>query len=120
MIRLMSGFIAIAVIAVSFVHGEAGGRTSEKGWELYVWKSGGDTHFALLAGTNRLKSAAEIEKDSVTKIDEAEMKLDRLAAKETVNIVGHSLQEPPPEKEAEALAEYGKKLGLTMFMALDR
>ena len=89
-------------------------RKSVKGWELYVWKGGGDTHYALLAGTNRLKSAAEIEKAAVDKLDRIEKDLAGLPAKQDVTVLGHSRQERPPKEDAQTLVDYGKEHSLTM------
>ncbi len=36
-----------------------------KGYELYSWQGGGDWHFALLVGTNRLKTHNEVTSPDV-------------------------------------------------------
>ena len=39
---------------------------SMKGYELYSWETGGEWHFSLLVGTNRLKSTGEITSQTVS------------------------------------------------------
>ncbi|MEW6094531.1 MAG: hypothetical protein AB1531_11280 [Chloroflexota bacterium] len=39
---------------------EAPGAVSQKGFELYTWQEDGQWYFALLEGTNRLKTDEEI------------------------------------------------------------
>ena len=53
----------------------AGTRESSKGWELYVWQHDGETYCSLLTGTNRRKSADEIDQAAVTGIDPAKTRL---------------------------------------------
>lgn len=61
----------------------AGGTKSMKGWELYSWSAGHTDRFALLAGTNRNKSASEIRRAPLT-LAEVEAKLATLASGEQV------------------------------------
>ena len=44
---------------------EVGLARSMKGYELYSWQEGGDWHFALLVGTNRLKTHDEVTSPDV-------------------------------------------------------
>ena len=56
-------------------------ETSMKGWELYSWEEQGSWHFALLPGTNRLKTDREIlkSKEAVGGVKALEGRLGRLA-----------------------------------------
>jgi hypothetical protein len=68
-----------------------GTKTSFKGWELYVWHQDGDNYFALLPGTNRLKTDAEIAAAAVKGIDTIKPELDQLKAGEIVFVRGKRL-----------------------------
>ena len=59
-------------------------QPSFKGQELYSWKQGGHWNFALLMGTNRNKSWAEIEKASLGDVDQLEKRLDTLPGGEMI------------------------------------
>ncbi len=85
---------------------------SMKGWELYIWRKDGDTYFALLPGTNRLKFDDEISKAAVKGIDAIKPKLDELKPGQDVFVVGKKLMEPPSKDQAAPVVEYGKKIGL--------
>lgn len=59
---------------------------SMKGWELYSWPNGNDWNFALVAGTNRLKSYNEVVNSPfrVTGTESLKAMLLKLPQKETV------------------------------------
>ena len=89
-------------------------QTSMKGWELYIWPQGGETHFSLLAGTNRLKTDEEIAQAAVKGIDAIKPKLDRLKAGQHVFLRGRRLSDRAPGDQAKAVAEYCAKIGLNV------
>jgi|GEM_PF-2864400 len=87
-------------------------KKSQKGWELYAWKEDEVTYFALLPGTNRLKTAQEIKDIAVKDIRAIQAQLDQLQKGESVFIYG-----PRPGTEANAmltkqLTEYCKRIEL--------
>jgi beta-glucanase (GH16 family) len=87
-------------------------KTSFKGWELYVWQKGGNTYFSLMEGTNRLKTADEIDKAAVKGIDALKPNLDELKPGEAVFLSGKKLLTQPPKEQAKLVREYCKKIGL--------
>jgi hypothetical protein len=89
-------------------------ETSMKGWELYIWQDGGDTHFSLMVGTNRLKSDDEIAQAAVKGLDAIKPKLDKLKEGQYVFVLGRNRNERAPEDRAKAIAEYCRKIGLQM------
>jgi hypothetical protein len=54
-----------------------------KGYELYSWQAQGDWRFALVVGTNRLKTFDEISSDEL-RLQALERKLDQLPGGEQV------------------------------------
>ena len=88
-----------------------GTQASMKGWELYVWTRDGETHFSLLPGTNRMKTADEITKAAVKGIEAIKPRLDELKAGESVFIHGQ-LPEQRPAEQGREVAAYCKKIGL--------
>ena len=87
-------------------------KTSMKGWELYVWQKDGETLFALLPGTNRLKTDDEIDKAAVKGFEAIKPKLAELKPGEDLFIVGKTLTEKPPTDQAASVMAYGKTIGL--------
>ncbi|MBX3168956.1 MAG: hypothetical protein KF760_16225 [Candidatus Eremiobacteraeota bacterium] len=60
------------------------GQPAFKGQELYSWKRDGHWNYALLVGTNRNKTWAEIEQAGLGGLDQLEKRLDSLAAGEMI------------------------------------
>lgn len=87
-------------------------RSSMKGWELYAWQDQGKAVYALLAGTNRLKTQDEIAHAAVTDLDEIERQLDTLMPGQTVIVWGRVLGEAAPAEAGKAVAAYGKQINL--------
>lgn len=91
---------------------------SMKGYELYSWELRGEWHFALLVGTNRLKTRSEINspKIRVRGIKALKKKLSRLAAGEEVfwsaGMVSGTVV--PPERIVEEVKNYCKRYGITV------
>lgn len=106
------------LVSLGYLEGKAannsptGGKTSFKGWEMYVWQQDGDTYYSLLPGTNRLKTAAEITAAAVKGIDAIKPKLDELKAGETVSPCGRRLADRAPDEPATEIRKYCQKLGL--------
>jgi hypothetical protein len=90
----------------------SGGKTSFKGWELYIWQQDGDTYFSLLPGTNRLKTDAEITAAAVKGLDAIKPKLRELKAAEMVFPSGRRLPDQAPVGPANEIRECCQKLGL--------
>jgi hypothetical protein len=89
-------------------------KTSMKGWELYIWQDGGETHFALLPGTNRLKTDEEIAQAAVKGLDAIKPKLNALKEGEYLFLRGRRLNEHEhaPEDQARAVVDYCTEIGL--------
>lgn len=87
-------------------------RKSMKGWELYCWRREKEWGFALLVGTNRLKSDDEIEKVRVD-LDDLLAELSTLAEGQSV-VLGHNANksEVPPETIRRAIREHCRARGL--------
>ncbi len=92
----------------------AGTKTSMKGWELYLWQEQGELQGALLEGTNRLKTDAEIRAATVKGLEALKPQLAQLKAGEIVTLAGRRLADEPPADAAQSLREHGRKLGLKM------
>jgi hypothetical protein len=69
--------------SVTFTH-------SMKGWELYSWPDGNNWNFAILAGTNRVKTYEEVKSNriTVTGTDSLKMLLDRFPENENIFWIG--------------------------------
>jgi hypothetical protein len=87
-----------------------------KGYELYSWESRGEWYFALLVGTNRLKTRGEISspKVRVRGLKALKKKLGRLAAGEEVSwsagmVSGTAM---PPERIVEEVENYCDSRGI--------
>jgi hypothetical protein len=89
-----------------------GSQASMKGWEVYAWQENGQSHFALLVGTNRLKTADEIAKAAVQGFDAFKPQLDQLASGQEVFVSGKQLLQAPPQTEGDQVVGYCKKIGL--------
>jgi hypothetical protein len=89
-----------------------GTKTNMQGWELYVWQQDGDNYFALLLGTNRLKTDTEIAAAAVKGIDAIKHKLDELKAGETLIPCGRRLTDRAADEPAKEIEKYCRKLGL--------
>ena len=87
-------------------------KTSQKGWDLYVWQQDGITYFSLLVGTNRLKTAEEIAGSAVKAFAAIQSKLDQLQKGELVSVHGRRLGTKAPAAITKQLTEYCKKIGL--------
>ena len=87
-------------------------KTSLKGWELYIWRQGGETYFSLMVGTNRLKTDEEIAKSAVKGFEAVKPKLDQLKRGEAVSLHGRRLTEKAPAEEADMITDYSEKIGL--------
>jgi hypothetical protein len=83
-----------------------------KGWELYIWQEDGNTCFALLMGTNRLKSDEEISKAAVKGVEAIKPGLDELKPGQRVSLHGRRRSDRAPDDPAKEVGEYGKKIGL--------
>lgn len=93
--------------------------TSMKGWELYSWESSGTWSFALVQGTNRLKTSEEIFSERVVGLAHLKGELCRLAQGEAVfwlrnRVPGTSM--PPPEIVLQ-IKEYCREFGLVLQIA---
>jgi len=88
------------------------GKTSMKGWELYVWQEGDQLHYSLLGGTNRLKDDGEITAAAVKGMEALKSKLRELEAGEIITVVGRRLQDEAPQDAAKAVGEYCRHIGL--------
>lgn len=60
-------------------------RTAFKGYELYTWRSGAGWRFAVLSGTNRTKSLAEVAAAPALTLAQLKTRLSAMAVGETVS-----------------------------------
>jgi hypothetical protein len=93
-------------------------RPRFKGVELYSWKSPqGEWLFALLSGTNRLKTAEEVKdpKNHIAGVEELKKALARLAVEERVSwthrVTGF---EYPPEATLKEIEEFATKVKVSL------
>jgi hypothetical protein len=93
----------------------AGTRISGKGWEVYIWQEKDVMLFALLPGTNRLKSNDEIAQVAVKDIDSIRRQLDQLKVGQFITVNGQRLGGSPPAEQGKAVAGYCKKIGLDVL-----
>jgi len=95
-----------------------------KGYELYSWKIRGDWYFALLVGTNRLKTRREVSspKARVRGVEALKRKLDRLAEGEEVTWAGGLAPGAvlPPEKIVEEVKNYCGRRGIILRVSRAR
>lgn len=89
-----------------------GGKTSVKGWELYIWEKDCETYYSLLTGTNRMKTEVEITRAKVKAIAAIQNKLNRLKMGQSIIMWGRRWGQEPPDNAAEVIREYCKKIGL--------
>lgn len=96
---------------------------SMKGYELYSWRVNGAWHFALLEGTNRLKTFEEVTAPEVTidSVDDLRSRLAQLAPGEEIiwttwNDERFSL---PPEPLLEQVKQACQDLGLNLTIAAE-
>jgi hypothetical protein len=82
MIKLFALFVGFIVLSSSTFAAE--NLKSMKGWDLYSWRVGKAVHYALLEGTNRLKTADEILKADLGNVEAVKAKLSELAAGEQI------------------------------------
>jgi hypothetical protein len=130
--------IALALILTGLA--ACGGAAKEplpqsmKGYELYSWQDAGQWHFALLTGTNRTKTMAEIVTGergvtadgwvnlTVVGVNEVKDLLNRVPSGEWVSwTTGNFLNEPeklsvmlelPPQAVIDEVKAYAEKHGL--------
>lgn len=120
-------FIPVLVIALLLGSGQVSSAQSReenlpphsmKGYELYSWKISGEWYFALLVGTNRIKTRREVSSPRVRirGVDALKRKLDRLAEGEEVTWAGRLRPWAvlPPEKIVKDVKNYcdGRRLKL--------
>jgi hypothetical protein len=109
---LLYVFVATSVAGACLAQEKREGRPRFKGVELYSWRdSRGDWVFALLSGTNRLKTAGEIKapRNRIAGVGELAKAFSRLAIDEKVSW-SHRIEgfEYPPDgtiKRIEKLAQ---------------
>ena len=119
----LNSALAVALLAAPVQTGRAQARGevsqhSMKGYELYSWKARGRWHFALLVGTNRLKTRREVDSPRVrvAGLGALKRKLSRLARGEEVTwteglVPGMSL---PPDAVVEEVRSYCAARGIIL------
>jgi hypothetical protein len=97
---------------------------SMKGYELYSWTIRGEWYFALLVGTNRLKTRREVSspKARLRGIEALKNRLGRLPEGEDVTWAGRSAPWTvlPPEKIVDEIKNYCDQRSLTLRVSLRR
>ncbi|MCE5258631.1 MAG: hypothetical protein LLG44_06145 [Chloroflexi bacterium] len=100
----------------------ASGDISMKGWELYSWQEDGVFSYALLAGTNRLKTLDEIQALDVRLADVEAVKtaLARLAEGEVItwSVLDYGGGELPPQAVRDEIAAFAEAHGLILQIAV--
>jgi len=87
-------------------------RTSMKGWELYTWEEQGRSYYALLGGSNRMKTRDEIAQAAVEDFEAIKRQLEALMPGEVIHLSGRTLNEAAAAGPAGAAAAYARKIGL--------
>ena len=90
------------------------GSHSMKGWELYSWRDGRELRFALVVGTNRIKTATEIKRSMVVDLDK---QLAALANGEQVFWSAPAGFELPDATTRQHVVELARQLHLTLTIA---
>jgi hypothetical protein len=97
---------------------------SMKGWELYSWQKQGEWYFALVLGTNRLKTASEIlaSEGAVVGAEGIENELLRLPNGEQVFWGSGGMPEFrfPPADTVQALQDFCVRHGLALTVIPQR
>jgi len=108
-----------------------------KGYELYSWQVDGRWNFALLTGTNALKSVDQITmgpdtvngwvKLSAQSVDALKVQLDRLPQNESISWIGKQTRERfgvqagprelPPQGIVDTVTGYCRELGLNLHVS---
>ncbi len=117
------GLVAVAVL-IGCCHVSVARSTqaklphSMKGYELYSWQARGEWYFALLTGTNRLKSRREVRAPGarVRGVETLKRRLDLLAEGEEVSwsaglVPGMAL---PPEGVVRDVKEHCDRRGIIL------
>jgi hypothetical protein len=110
--------VALAFVGAARAGDEREGRPRFKGVELYSWQDARTGWaFALLDGTNRLKTAAEVKdpRNWIAGVAELKKALARLAVGENVYWT-HPIEgfEYPPEATVEEVRAWAKRLNITV------
>lgn len=88
---------------------------SMKGWEIYSWQEAGEWRYALLVGTNRIKSWEEVQGEGGA-LSDLEAQLRELAPGEqlfwSAGRVPHT--EFPPEEARQSVSARCQALNLTL------
>lgn len=99
----------------------ASANMAMKGYELYSWSVAGEWRFALLTGTNRLKTMDEITAPSVTLRSEAELhaRLAQLARGDEIvwMVWTDDRLALPPKPVIDAVVQVCQQLGLQLTIA---
>lgn len=96
-----------------------------KGYEMYSWQTGGEWHFSLMIGTNRIKTLEEITngadseiRSSVVGVTELKNLLSRLPANEEIFWAAQQFTAGsftlPPQKTIDEIQSLCKQLGLVL------
>jgi hypothetical protein len=111
---------------------------SSKGYELYSWEEGGQWHFTLITGTNRIKTLEEITSEDDFISETGWVKIQVMGADATKDVLnflpeGESvfwcdelhIGQPteidfqlPPEQIANEIEEYAERCGLDFVIAV--
>ena len=110
--------VALAFVAAARAGDEREGRPRFKGVELYSWQDARTGWaFALLDGTNRLKTAAEVKgpRNRIAGVAELKKALARLAVGENVYWT-HPIEgfEYPPAATVQEVRACAKRLNITL------
>jgi hypothetical protein len=106
--------LLISIILTSFAHAKV---SSFKGWELYFLEKKDSVKFALLEGTNVLKSVEEVS-SKASDLDILISELDNLKEDEFVSLSNRfvNLKNTIPEKYKKSIIDLCKRRKLNCFL----
>jgi hypothetical protein len=114
----LSVIVALAFVGAAWAGDEREGRPRFKGVELYSWQDARTGWaFALLDGTNRLKTAAEVKesRNRIAGVEELKKALARLAVGENVYWTHHvDGFEYPPAATVKEVRACARRLNITL------
>ena len=114
--RLLTISICFWLVAISLGFAEQAPSRSMKGWELYSWQAEQNWYFALLPGTNRLKTDGEVTSNAVKGVEAVKDSLKKLRKGEYVFWRGLSTAPFATDDIRKEIETYCKQLGLELHV----
>jgi hypothetical protein len=112
------GLLILIMVAGVGCGGQSPSATgsSLKGFELYSWNENGAWHYALLPGTNRLKTRDEVRAAGVSDTDGIEAELRRIDRGQEIFWTSRDLKGMalPPEEIVQQIRSFCSRQGLEL------